>query len=74
MLNIRHLVLCIACVIAAGCSSGGSDLNKKDNQVLRDNLSRPLNEEEIKMMGKGNGAQKAGSQPAQMPAGKGPKR
>jgi hypothetical protein len=69
-------VLLLACLSATfiGCSSPNSDLDKKSDQTLRDNLSRPLNAEEIKQMGSGagNNAQ-AGAKPAEMPAGKGPK-
>lgn len=53
-----------------GCASQSSDLSQADDQKLRDNMSRPLNEEEIKMMGGGGNATDQGGKPAVPPPDK----
>jgi len=69
----RALLLASISVILGGCSSSNQDLDKKSDQALRDNLSRPLNADEVKQMGGGGSNSQPGAKPAEMPAGKGPK-
>jgi hypothetical protein len=69
----RVLLFASLAAILAGCSGTNADLDKKSDATLRDNLSRPLNAEEIKQMGSGAGNNPQGGKPAEMPAGKGPK-
>lgn len=72
MKTISLLAILLA-VGLVGCSSPSSDLSKDADKQLRDNLSRPLNEEEIKMMGGGGGDQggKAAAPPSDKPRGGG---
>lgn len=67
------LLLALLAAVLAGCSGSNSDLDKKSDATLRDNLSRPLNAEEMKQMGGGGGKSEVGAKPADIPAGKGPK-
>ncbi len=62
--------------LTAGCSAPSSQVSPQVDGQIRDNLSRPLNAEELKQMGGGGqkpSEQQPGSAPAPMPAGKGPK-
>lgn len=74
----KFLVLTVLAAVAfgAGCSSPSSDVSPEVDNKIRDNLSRPLNAEELKQMGGGGQqptADNPGSQPAVPPPSKGPK-
>lgn len=51
---MKHIIAFVVTVTGAialvGCDQGPGDLPKKDDQALRNNLSRPLNAEELSHM------------------------